>query len=515
MIKIILDDRPIEVPEGTTVMKAAKQAGIHIPHLCYHSAFVPEGSCRICLVEIEGLPKLELACSTVVREGMKISTQNPRVREARRGVLEFLLADHPLDCPICDKAGECKLQNYYQEYGLFETAFREAKEKREKLVRIGPRLILDRERCILCTRCVRFLSEITKTQELGVFRRGIRSEISTYEEIPVDNNYGGNLVELCPVGAITDTDFRFRTRTWFLAQTESICPMCSRGCNIYVDYHPGFARMPGTAGIFRIRARENMEVNGPWICDYGRYGYRFLGKDRWDKILWRTEGRDTALSWEKVLGLLADRLRSRLHDKNTASIAVIAHTWLMNEELFLVKRIFKDDLGVGKIFFVDPKPGSADGFLLQAERSPNVRGAQELGLNVNSVKFEDLSKNTDFLIIFGPFLADHYPAPNLKTVLDRIETKTILTSWRSGLESYADFVLPAAGFSEKSGSLTNKDGKVQSLSAVCPAAGESRPEWSILVDLARIMRLNDGYYDRLVNPEAILQTMGKEIPFFK
>jgi NADH-quinone oxidoreductase subunit G len=224
-MKVVIDDRPVEVRPGMTILAAAQQAGLHIPHLCFHPAFVPEGSCRICLVEIEGLPKLELACATTVRDGMKISTQSPRVREARRGVLEFLLADHPLDCPICDKAGECKLQDYYLEYGLFENAFKEAKEKREKIIKIGEKLILDRERCILCTRCVRFLSEITKTQELGVFRRGIYSEISTYEGAPVKNNYSGNLVDLCPVGAITDREFRFKTRTWFLVQTESICPL--------------------------------------------------------------------------------------------------------------------------------------------------------------------------------------------------------------------------------------------------------------------------------------------------
>jgi len=265
MVKIFIDDKPVEVKEGTTVFAAAEQAGIPIPHLCYHPAFIAEGSCRMCLVEIEGMPKLELACSTQVREDMKIWTQSEKVIKARKGVLEFLLAEHPLDCPICDKAGECKLQDYYEEYGLFESQFKELKEKREKKVNIGERLILDRERCILCTRCVRFLRGVTKTQELGVFNRGIRSEISTYDGDLVAHNYSGNLAQICPVGAITDVDFRFQIRSWLLKKGDSICPLCSRGCNISIEYHPGFARIPQKKRVYRITSRKNPQVNDYWI----------------------------------------------------------------------------------------------------------------------------------------------------------------------------------------------------------------------------------------------------------
>jgi NADH-quinone oxidoreductase subunit G len=514
-MKVVIDDRPVEVRPGMTILEAAQQAGLHIPHLCFHPAFVPEGSCRICLVEIEGLPKLELACATQVRDGMKISTQSPRVREARRGVLEFLLAEHPLDCPICDKSGECKLQDYYKEYGLFESAFREAKEKREKIIKIGENLILDRERCILCTRCVRFLSEITKTQELGVFRRGIHSEISTYEGTPVKNNYSGNLVDLCPVGAITDTEFRFKTRAWFLVQIESICPLCSRGCNIYVDYHPGFARVSGTAKVYRIRARENPDVNGHWICDFGRYGYRSLEKDRAEKILRRTENREMMMSWEKTLAELAEKLRTRHLTKNTSGIAVMANTWMTNEDLFLLKKIFKDDLGLKKIYFSDPKPGSEDGYLLLAERTPNARGAKEMGFELNSVSLGDLAHHTDVLIIFGPFLGDLHDPASLKNALDRIGTKVLVTHHRSRLEAYVDFVLPSSGILEKNGSLTNKDGKIQTLSAVCPPRGDSRPEWSILVELAKELRINADYYSQMTGPEVIRREMGREISFFR
>jgi len=515
MIKIVIDNKPVEAQQGETILKAAQQAGIPIPHLCYHPAFPPEGSCRICLVEIERLPKLELACSTVVREGMKISTQTPRVREARRGVLEFLLADHPLDCPICDKAGECDLQDYYQEYGAFKSAFKEAKERREKKIKIGNNLILDRERCVLCTRCVRFLTETTKTQELGVFRRGIRSEISTYDAEFVNNNYSGNLVDLCPVGAITDAQFRFKTRTWFLAPVESICPLCSQGCNIYVDYHPGFPRVPGTAKIYRIRPRLNPDVNDHWICDYGRGGYLLLLNDRWDKLVWRKGDRETVVSWEKALQILAEKIRTFHLKKDTSKIALVLSSWLTNEELFLIKKIFKDDLRLERMFFADPRPGTGDGFLLQAERAPNARGAKEIGFALNPVRLEDLSQNTNLLIVFSPFLAELYSPTALKAVFETIGTKVLVTPRANGLDSLVDFVLPASGMPEKSGSLTNKNGKIQPFSAVCPSCGDSRPEWSILVDLARELKMNDDYYRSLTEPGAILKGLAKEIAFFR
>jgi NADH-quinone oxidoreductase subunit G len=287
MIKLFIDGAPVEVAEGTTVFKAAERAGVAIPHFCFHPAFAPEGSCRLCLVQIEGSPKLELSCSTIVREGMKVATASPVVREARRSVLEFLLAEHPLDCPICDKAGECKLQDYSRDYGLTESAFREFKEKRDKKVVIGEKLLLDRERCIQCTRCVRFLAEITKTHELGVFERGVHAEIGILDGSPVRNGYSGNLVDLCPVGAITDTDFRFKTRPWFLSRGESLCPHCGRGCSIYIDYHPGFPRVPGSAKVYRIRPRTNEKVNGPWICDVGRTAFvKAQNAGRSDRPFW-------------------------------------------------------------------------------------------------------------------------------------------------------------------------------------------------------------------------------------
>lgn len=516
MVKIFLDGRPVEVVEGTTVFKAAHQAGITIPHFCYHPAFVPEGSCRLCLVEIEGSPKLELSCSMVVREGMEVSTQTPAVREARRAVLEFLLAEHPLDCPICDKAGECKLQDYYQDYGLTESLFREFKEKREKKVRIGDKLILDRERCVLCTRCVRFLAEITKTRELGLFERGVHSEISTYENEPVRNGYSGNVVDLCPVGAITDTEFRFKTRPWFLTKGESICPLCSRGCNIFIDYHPGFPRVPGSAKVYRIRPRTNDSVNGPWICDHGRYGFIDLQqKNRCEKILWNKGPRPTELSWDKTLIVIGEKIKALRENGQTGRISLILTTWLTNEELFLIKKLFKDELGVRNVSFADPAPGTEDGFLLRAERTPNRRGAQEMGFEVKPPEMDGLSRDTDVLFIFGPHLPGIYRDGVWKGALEKVPVKILVTPHLNELASAADFVLPAAFLAEKSGTLTNADGRVQRIAAIARACADIRPEVQILLDLAREIHLDDAYFGALSGPDALYRELGKDIPFFR
>lgn len=515
MIKFVLDGTPVEAAEGVTVFKAAQQAGIAIPHFCYHPAFVPEGSCRLCVVEIEGSPKLELSCSTVVREGMKVQTQSPAVRDARRGALEFLLAEHPLDCPICDKAGECKLQDYYQDYGLTESVFREFKEKREKKVRIGEQLILDRERCVLCTRCVRFLSEITKTHELGLFERGIHAEIGIYEDQPVRNGYSGNLVDLCPVGAITDAEFRFKTRPWFLTKGESICPLCSRGCNIFIDYHPGFPRVPASAKVYRTRPRLNEAVNRHWICDHGRYGFvRLQNSGRCDKLVWNKGNSAAEWSWDKAVMAIAERIRA-LREKGKADrISLLLTAWLTNEELFLIKKIFKDALGVTSIHFSDPAAGSDDGFLLKADRSPNRRGAQEMGFEVRPPDLDVLSRDTDILFIFGSRLAETVPAEAWKSALNNIPVKILVTPHLNALADAADFVLPAAFISEKSGTLTNVEGRVQKIAAIARACGDIRPESEILLDLAKDLHIDDGFFGGLNGSGAVYRALGKEIPFF-
>jgi NADH-quinone oxidoreductase subunit G len=513
-VKIILDGMPLEIKGGLTILQAAEQSGIHIPHLCYHPAFAPEGSCRLCVVEIEGLPKLELACSTMIREGMKISTQSPAVAEARRSVLEFLLTEHPLDCPICDKAGDCKLQDYYDAYGLFPGRFSESKSRKDKRVPLGRTLLLDRERCVLCTRCVRFLAEVTRTAEMGVFERGARSEVGLYEGRPVDNNYSGCLAEICPVGAITDADFRFKTRSWFLRKGESLCPLCSRGCNILIEYHPGLPRVPGTRKVYRLRASVNERVNGHWICDLGRYGYGYLQQERCLAVSGPAAKRLGLKTVEKTLDFLVPMLKKAHFMKRQARLAVVLSDWLTNEELFLAHAIFSRDLPGCRLYLCGPAEGPSDGFLLTAERSPNRRGAKEIGFSLNDFRLEDLGRETDILIVFGPFLAERFSLPEVKMALSAVETKVLFTPQRNGLEGVFDLVVPTAHPAEKDGSFTNIDGLVQGFAAALEPQEAARAEWEILSGLGRRLGLNARFYQSFARAPAVLAELGKEFPFF-
>ncbi len=515
MAKIFIDEKPVEVEEGATILKAAEKEGISIPHLCYHSAFPPEGSCRICLVEIEGLPKLELACSTQVRDGMKVFTKSEKVVEARKGVLEFLLAEHPLDCPICDKAGDCKLQDYYDEYGLFESQFRESKEKREKKDTIGKSLLHDEERCILCRRCVRFLREVTQTQELGVFERGIQSRVNIYDLAPVNNNYSGNLAQICPVGAITDKDFRFKTRSWFLKSGESICPLCSRGCSITIEYHPGHYRFDVPKQVYRINSRENQDVNGFWICDLGRYGYSYLNENRQENISLTNKKMSVEPTWIGLRALITEKLSTLNSTGKMSQMALVLNTGLSNEELFLLNKIFRNDLSVEKIFFIDPAQAEADDFLLTPERSPNRRGAQEIGFDIKPVSLKTLAAKTDLLLVFGSFISWPFGSSELKEALKNTETKILFTSHANELNSLFDIVFPTALIAEKGGSLTNVDGKVQRFTPVFEPPGDSLSEWQILTDLGQILGINSSFYKEFTTAESVSNKMKEEISFFR
>jgi len=515
MVKFVLNGRPAEAPEGMTLLAAAARAGIDIPHFCYHPAFPAEGSCRMCLVEVEGQPKLELACSTAVQEGLKVWTETEKVAEARRSVLEFLLADHPLDCPVCDKAGECDLQDYFRRYGLLPSAFEEAKERRAKKVPIGESLLLDRERCILCTRCVRFGRQVTRTEELGLFQRGLKTEVGLFDDMPVAHNYSGCLAEACPVGAITDTDFRFKTRAWFLERADSICPGCSRGCNIIVEHSSGFPRVPGSRKIFRIRARANPDVNGHWICDLGRYGYAHLDTGRQESLRTKEGLLPGAPSWEAAVRFLGEKLAGLRAEGAARRAAVAASSELSNEELYLVRRLFLQDLKVHKIFLVDPQEGETDGFLLTSERTPNRRGAEGAGLKLGLPGLDVLRGEVDLLILFGLNIFERFPGEQLRSFFDSVAAKILLTHQAPVAAWEFELILPGAPSAEKSGSFTNVAGLVQSFAPVRPAGGQARAEWEILLDLAKASGVNAPFYSGLTGLEDIRREMGRECPALK
>jgi NADH-quinone oxidoreductase subunit G len=487
-VRLTIDGLAVRVAEGTSVLGAAEGAGVAIPHFCYHPAFAAEGSCRMCLVEIEGLPKLELSCSTAVKEGMVVRTSTPRVRAAREDVLEFLLADHPLDCPICDKAGECRLQDHYEAHGLARGRFAEAKRKKDKLVRIGKGLVLDRERCILCTRCVRFLRAVTGTGELGVFERGDRAEIGVFEGAPVDNDYSGNLVDICPVGAITDSDFRFKTRAWLLDRRPTVCPLCGRGCAVVVESVSGYPLRRGERRVFRVRARENPAVNGHWICDLGRAGRRAIDEDRLTRAA-KAASPGEEPAWPKALADLAASVRAIPVPVRAAKIAVVLNSGLTCEELRAARKVFVDGLGLDRIFFADPPPGKADGLLLTSERVPNSRGVAEAGFTVRRPDLAVLA-GTGILVVFGHHLAGLFGGDALAAALAGIPLKVLFASHESPLSPLADVVVPVAVPAEKSGTFVNVDGVRQAFGrAVDPAPGVPS-ELDILARLAEGLALS-------------------------
>ncbi|HEY5995715.1 MAG TPA: 2Fe-2S iron-sulfur cluster-binding protein, partial [Candidatus Deferrimicrobiaceae bacterium] len=375
MPKFTLNGMSVEVPDGTTILEAAKSVGVEIPHYCYHPKLSIAGSCRMCLVEVEKFPKLQTACSTVVGEGMVVRTDTEKVRKAVTGVLELILIHHPVDCPICDQAGECGLQNYYMKYGLHKSRYAlEDKVHKKKVQDLGGMIVMDAERCILCSRCIRFLREVTRTGEMEFFNRGDHSEISIFPGRKLDNHYTGNLADICPVGALTNRDFRFRCRVWFLNSFESICTGCANGCNVTAD-HRGDV-------LYRLKPRRNDAVNGCWMCDFGRVEYKKVNDGRLLVPVVRDGAGETEAAWESVLNLAGLRLAEAAAKRGPESVAVIASPQSSNEELWLVRRLAREVIRTPHLAFSARTPGDGfgDDFLIKPDKNPNTKGAQLLGI---------------------------------------------------------------------------------------------------------------------------------------
>jgi len=490
---LTIDGLKVQAYEGTNVLRAAEQAGIAIPHFCFHPGLEVEGSCRMCLVEIEGLPKLELSCSTVVRDGMVVRTSTDRVREARKDVLEFLLAEHPLDCPICPKAGECRLQDYYDSHGLYASRMVEARERRAKKLSIGRGLLLDRERCVLCTRCVRFLQQVTGTGELGIFERAVRSEVGIFDGAPVDNNYSGNLVDICPVGAITAEDFRFKTRAWFLARRPSVCPHCGRGCAVVIESVEGYPLRRSEKRVYRVTARENPAVNGFWICDLGRDGRHDIDDGRHIAVS-KKDAPVQGLPWPEALAGVAAAIRSVPGPERAGKIGVVLNARLTCEELALAKSLFVTGLGLRKIYFAGRKPGPADGLLLTAERMPNDKGVLAAGFTPRLPSLGELA-GAEVLLVFGPYLLDHFGEDAIARALAGIPAKYLFAAHAGPLDRLVDAVFPVAVPAEKSGTYINTEGVRQSFApAVKPCPGVAA-EGAILACLANTLGIAVGETD--------------------
>jgi len=475
MANITIDGKQLTVKDGITIIEAIDQAAkTDLPRYCYHPGLSIAGNCRICQVEVEKMPRTVIACNTRVAEGMVIHTQSAKAKESQQVVLEFLLANHPLDCPVCDQAGECKLQDYYMDYGLYDPRFNDEKVKKTKKAKpVGPTIMLDQERCILCTRCVRFGDEVTKTSDFGVFNRGDHSELDIYPGRELNNKYSGNVADICPVGALTDRDFRFKMRVWYLGATESICPGCSRGCNIFVNYEKSRPYHSKGERVQRLKPRENQDVNKWWMCDEGRYGYKFID-----------HGRITAVKpdWKTVVEKTAALLKKA--DPNRW--AVLASPQYSNEELDAMKKFFIDKLKWKNAAYQAPgQEGYEDDFLMKKDKNPNTAGAAKIFSQADITPLVEKAKRgeLDGLFIFGHDLAKIYGAETLKTVRQKVKT-LVYEGWTENLTAdAADAVLPSAVYAEKSGTFTNFEGRVQKFKKALEPLGDSKPTIEILQTL--------------------------------
>ncbi|MEC8973372.1 MAG: molybdopterin-dependent oxidoreductase [Verrucomicrobiota bacterium] len=536
-VTVKVDGRAVEVPrttsnwqgqpEPTTVLQACKHAGIEIPHYCYHPKLPVAGNCRMCLVHVampgrpgpdgkpptndDGTPKVfpiqlpyetgtargVIGCATGIIPGMEIYASSPETRQMREAVLESLLINHPLDCPICDQAGECKLQEYSVEHGQAESQFAEVKVHKPKTVDLGPRITLDAERCVLCTRCIRFTADIAGDDALGIVNRGSYNEISTYPGEPFDNNYTLNTVDLCPVGALTSDDFRFQMRVWFLKETKSLCTGCGTGCNTIIGSREN--------RMYRYEPRRNDAVNSDWMCDAGRLDYKWIGRD--DRLA-KVRGPKGDTTWPSALREITDRLAKAEED----SVAVVASARQSNEELFLLYKLAKRFKALTDSV---PRKGEPDHLLVAGDRNPNTTGAQLIGITTKRIgsKLGTIAKGIasgkiKTLIVYGEDVTQHGIDANL---LGKLKTLIVSDILQSATTKKADFLLPGSAHAEKRGTFTNLKGRLQRFNKALEPPGDAMPEWEVLHELVHNLTGLDGFN----SIEGLFNQMAGEVKAFK
>lgn len=527
-IKVKVDGREIEVPKTTpdpisgrpiptTMIQACELARTDVPHYCYHPKLPVVGNCRMCLVEYgmpalgpdrkpvinsDGTPKIAkmprpaIACATPVSPGMEIYTNTPGVKQMREGVLEFLLINHPLDCPICDQAGECKLQEYSVDYGQSASRFVEPKVHKPKAVDLGPRIVLDDERCILCTRCIRFTRDIAGDDALGIVNRGSYNTLTAYPGKVFDNNYTLNTVDICPVGALTSKDFRFKMRVWFLKETKSVCTSCATGCNVIIGSREG--------KIYRYEPRQNDAVNSCWMCDAGRLNYKWIGReDRLKDVLVRGQ----KSTWTAALNEIGDKLK----DVPAGSVAIVASARQTNEELWLISKL-KSKLGA--VSDSAPRTGEGDKLLVSADKNPNANGARltgicftETGMGLPQIAAGISSGKIKTLIVFGEDVTKHGIGADLLAKLETLIVSDILPNATTKL---AHYLLPGCAHAEKRGTFTNTKGRVQKFMKAVEAPGDARAEWEFLHDLVFNVTGQNGF----LTIEGLFNEMAKDVSAF-
>jgi NADH-quinone oxidoreductase subunit G len=504
-VTLTIDGQPVTVEKGKTVLQAAIESGIKIPYYCYHPGLGIDGSCRVCIVKIEKMPKLQTSCSTPAAEGMVVSTQTPDVVEARASVFEFLLVNHPLDCPVCDKGGECPLQDFSYSFGPNESRMEFPRrvfdgEGVRADVDFGPTLMLNRNRCILCTRCVRFMREIDTDAQISIADRGYGSEIATFQEEGVHSLLSGNLMDVCPVGAITTKDYRFKSRPWDNPEAvDTICTLCEKGCNTtaWIKAKPEWAK---GAQLIRTTPRFNPDVNGYWMCDIGRFDYRWIeGDERLQRPLLRSEsGSLEPTDWTNALSKLADRVTTA-GGTSQLRFFVSAHASL--EELFLIGRLGgtfglpEDGVAIGWRYREKPQPPRVK-FKIPAADAPNVNGARDLGFPVKvSAKGEaDISAfraDVEEGRVRGLYVFDPGPDGYIGDVSwiisarqsGRLPLLIVHGVLMTALAKAADIVLPGASWVEKDGAFVNGQGRLQAASRAINPPGDAQEDWQVFVNV--------------------------------
>jgi NADH-quinone oxidoreductase subunit G len=511
-----------QFPKGTRVIEACEQAGSFVPRYCYHKKLSSPGNCRMCLVEmgfprlgpdrkpelgrddkpvINWMPRPQISCAQDVAEGMGVRTNSPLVKDCQRGVMEFLLINHPLDCPICDQAGECRLQEFSVDFGTSKSRFLENKVKKPKNVVLGPRVILDDERCILCSRCIRFCQEIAHDDVLGFVDRGSYTVLTAHPGKRLENNYSLNTVDICPVGALTSTDFRFKMRVWFLKETKSICTSCATGCNTTIGSREDV--------IYRQTPRENDHVNSCWMCDYGRLNFKFLEAD--NRLLEPQiclDGKLADADWSTAIAQAALQLKQF----SGSEIAIVASGRMTNEELWLTAQLAKS-LGTQWIDIV-PRREPGDNILLSEDRNPNTNGARlilqsefEPGANLLAIADAVKSGKIRALMILRENTM-HLGIPVEQ--LAQLPALIMMNVLPNEASEKATVLLPACGFAEKRGSMINGKGRLQRLNRAVQPPGNARDDWEILRDLLQAV----GGGDSLPSIDDVFRQISESIPQF-
>jgi NADH-quinone oxidoreductase subunit G len=494
-VKVKIDGNEYDVAEGTRLIDACADVGIEIPHFCYHRGLGQDGNCRMCQVEIitpRG-PMLAISCNTTVSDGMEVVTDSEKVLKTRAAVMEFLLLDHPLDCPICDKAGECTLQDYYYEHDLQDSRMKFPRQKKEKAIVLGDTLVLDQERCVLCNRCVRFLRDIAGDEELFIAGRGHNAYITAFPGKNVSSPYSLNTVDLCPVGALTSRDFRFSSPTWMLTRSPSVCTTCARGCNIFVDHRGG--------KVHRLRPRHNDNVNKYWMCDEGRLNFRYVNDERVTAFEVKRNGSSVAASAEVALKEIVTMLKpatgSAAADSGAPSVTILASLNCTLEEMFLLKKI-AGQLGNAGLFAVCHIPdGAEDKILRRADRHANVTAAKLLEIPVLDLRDgsgksdigQQVSQNTVILAVgFNQGISGL-----LSDLVARAGKSILIGACSSSLLEGASVVVPGLTFAEKEGLLINFDGYIQRLMSALAPQSDAVDEWRFLSDLLDALSDSAGF----------------------